>query len=85
VHEMYVSVFAPVVGDADLHTIQFRINLAAAYRTVGRTDDAVGQYTRALAGLETAWGPENEVTIELRDLLAIVRQEAGERGSAPPD
>lgn len=85
VHEMYVSVFAPVVGDADLHTIQFRINLAAAYRTVGRTDDAIGQYTRALAGLETAWGPENEVTIELRDLLAIVRQEAGERGSAPPD
>jgi hypothetical protein len=95
VHEMYISVFAPVVGDADLHTIQFRINLAAAYRTLDRTGDSIEQYELALAGLETAWGPENEVTIGLRGLLADARRQAGEgeagerqagaQGSAPPD
>jgi len=76
--EMYVSVFPPIVGDANLHTIQFRIRLAAAYRIIGRTEEAIGQYTLALGGLQTAWGPENETTVRLRAILADVRREAGE-------
>jgi tetratricopeptide (TPR) repeat protein len=82
--EMYVSVFSPIVGEENLHTIQYRNKLASAYRTVGRPDEAIEQYALALHGLERAWGPENKETINLRFFLASAYREAGRAGEAVP-
>jgi tetratricopeptide (TPR) repeat protein len=80
--EVWVSVYPPLAGGADLHSIQYRINLAAAYRTVGRADEAIEHYQRALFGLEARWGPEDQTVMELRGLLDTARREAGQVGEA---
>ena len=82
--EVYVSVLSPIVGDEGLHTIQFRNNLASAYRTVGRLDEAIEQYAQALSGLERAWGPDHESTMRIRYFLASAYREAGRVGEAIP-
>jgi tetratricopeptide (TPR) repeat protein len=82
--EMYASVFSSIVGEENLHTIQYRNKLASAYRTVGRLDEAIEQYALALHGLERAWGPENGETVNLRFFLASAYWEAGRAGEAVP-
>jgi tetratricopeptide (TPR) repeat protein len=82
--EVYVSVFSLLVGDEGLHTIQFRNNLASAYRTVGRLDEAIEQSAQALSGLERAWGPDHESTMRIRHFLASAYREAGRVGEAIP-
>jgi tetratricopeptide (TPR) repeat protein len=57
------------LGDSHLDTLMSRYSLAVAYREQGRTDEAVTQFGRALAGLEaTHWAKHPDLNLVRHEL-----------------
>ncbi|KLL10104.1 tetratricopeptide repeat protein, partial [Protofrankia coriariae] len=51
-------------------TLTSRHNLAYAYRTVGRVEEAIGLYEQALADSLRVLGPGHPLVVTIRDNLA---------------
>jgi tetratricopeptide (TPR) repeat protein len=76
VGEPLVEDYERLVGDHP-STLAARNNLAAAYRTAGRTSEVIPLLERTLADLERLLGPDHPDTLGSRNNLALAYQDAG--------
>ncbi|WP_446214006.1 FxSxx-COOH system tetratricopeptide repeat protein [Micromonospora sp. IBSANI012] len=71
-----------VLGPDDPETLISRHNLAAAYQSVGRLNEAIGLYQRTLADCERVLGPDHPDTLTSRHSLAAAYQSVGRSDEA---
>ena len=71
-----------VLGTDHPRTLGTRANLAAAYRAVGRTDEAITLYEQTLPGQERVRGTNHPDTLTTRGNLAAAYQAAGRTDEA---
>ena len=64
------------------YTLATRNNLAVAYRTAGRTAEAITLLEQALADRERLLGADHPDTLQSRNNLAAARQDAGSANEA---
>ena len=72
-----VEVIEDVLGTDHPDTLMVRNNLAFAYRSVGRFDEAIELYERVLADQERVLGPDHPDTLITRNNLAGAYHSAG--------
>ena len=77
-----VEVIEDVLGTDHPDTLMVRNNLAFAYRSVGRFDEAIELYERVLADQERVLGPDHPDTLTVRNNLAFAYHSAGRFGEA---
>jgi len=81
-HEQVLADRERVLGPEHPDTLAARNNLALAYQTAGRTDEAIALHERALADRERVLGPEHPGTLNSRSNLAVAYQAAGRADEA---
>lgn len=72
-----VGVIENILGPDHPDTLNIRSNLAGAYHSVGRFDDAIELLGRVLAERERLLGPDHPDTLRARSSLASVYHSAG--------
>ena len=72
-----VEVIEDVLGPDHPDTLNTRSNLAGAYRSVGRFDEAIELFERVLAEQERVLGPDHPDTLTVRNNLADAYHSAG--------
>ncbi|BAD60730.1 tetratricopeptide repeat protein [Nocardia sp. FDAARGOS_372] len=73
-----------VLGAEHPHTLASRGNLAGAYQSVGRLDEAIPLYEQARTGQERILGPDHPETMAARNNLAYAYQSVGRLDEAIP-
>jgi tetratricopeptide (TPR) repeat protein len=76
-HEQVLSDRERALGPDDPDTLAARNNLAVAYQTAGRIDEAIALHEQALADRERVLGPDHPATLNSRSNLAVAYQAAG--------
>ena len=72
-----VNLLTRTLGPNHPHTLALRGNLANAYQTAGRLEQAISLYEQALADCERILGPDHPHTLTSRNNLATAYQAAG--------
>jgi hypothetical protein len=75
--EPLIADFTRVLGFDHPGTLMARNNLATAYRTAGRSAEAIALYEQTLAACEPVAGHSHPIALTLRNNLALAYQEAG--------
>jgi tetratricopeptide (TPR) repeat protein len=81
-HEQVLADRERALGPDDPDTLAARNNLAVAYQTVGRIDEAIALHEQALADRERVLGPDHPGTLNSRSNLAVAYQAAGRTDAA---
>ena len=76
-HQQVLADRERVLGPDDPDTLAARNNLAVAYQTAGRIDEAIALHEQALADRERVLGPDHPATLNSRSNLAVAYQAAG--------
>ena len=77
-HEQVLADRERTLGPDDPDTLAARNNLAVAYQTAGRIDEAIALHEQALADRERVLGPDHPGTLNSRSNLAVpTRRRAG--------
>jgi tetratricopeptide (TPR) repeat protein len=76
-HEQVLADRERALGPDDPDTLAARNNLAVAYQTAGRIDEAIALHEQALADRERVRGPDHPGTLNSRSNLAVAYQAAG--------
>jgi hypothetical protein len=70
------------LGRDDPDTLAARNNLANAYQTAGRIDEAIVLHEQVVAGRERTLGPDHPQTVQSRQNLAAAYRAAGRTDGA---
>ena len=81
-HEQVLADRERTLGPDDPDTLAARNNLAVAYQTAGRIDEAIALHEQALADRERVLGPDHPGTLNSRSNLAVAYQAAGRTDAA---
>ena len=81
-HQQVLADRERALGPDDPDTLAARNNLAVAYQTAGRIDEAIALHEQALADRERVLGPDHPATLNSRSNLAVAYQATGRTDAA---